>query len=837
MNFDFVKDRRLMTTIYLISGISFIIILAGYWVLQSQEDAFRNAELENLKLIGHRNSVMLGNWINERETDAVLLSNNPEFVRTLDSYIQNKNTDISNAYILDRMNAFYQLKGYSNAFATDLSGKVLISLFSRDSYKNVELNNDWNKALQSRKPVMGDVKESELSPEEIVIDFVAPVYRNTKEMSEPIGFIVFRSSLKDYVYPMLAELPLKSKTVASNLVEKQGDRVVYLNRLKYLPGAPFRYSLPLNTPNLPAAMAVNGKEVLIKGIDYSGRKVIAALDSVSNTKWHLVTMINYREALKAFYFRRILVLLIILILIALVSAILISRNKRQEYDALMLKNANEVKRLAVLKHFEYLFKYANDIILLTDFDGKILEANGKADNMYGYTYDELKQMDIFQITAPEFRDKSKEVITSPDISSGVVYESEHINRNGVHFPVEISTISVTIDDKQYIQKIIRDISERKLAEKQLIELNKELADKVIERTDEVKIAQSKIDGFFKVSIELLSVTRNDGSFLQLNPAWESVLGYLIDELLNRKFIEFVHPDDLQETKEALNAMTEQNPLIDFINRYRCKDGTYKYLKWNSVPYGNLIYTAAHDITDTKNAEDVIQNLNDGLMNTNRELESFSYSVSHDLRAPLRSLEGYSSALRDGYADKIDEQGIHYLDRISNAAVKMATLINDLLQLSQLGQKQLTYQVINLSDIANKVAAELKEEYPTQQISFRIAETKSIKADSDLMRIVFNNLLGNARKFSSKKDISEVIFDTRKIDGQTTYYVQDNGEGFDMEYADKLFTPFQRYHHADDFPGTGIGLSIVLRIINKHKGKIWVESAVDKGTTVYFTINT
>ncbi len=836
MNINSFKDRRFTSFFSLIIVASLMIIVVVFLFLNGLEKKNRKDEAENLLLLVQRNETMLENWVVERKTDLQLLASNTLLVEKLSNYKQNAVSPNDTKFIIDLLFRYRTQKKYRDVFFTDINGKVLISANSKNNYSKALIINDWKAGLLNKDINMGDMKRSEISHDEIVLDFYLPVFRETNHDVIPVGFLVLRASPQDFIYPMLDNLPRKSKTTESNLVEKQGDNVVYLNQLKHKSEIPFRFSLPLSTPNLTAAMAANDMAGSYIGKDYAGNKVIAAMDSVRFTKWHLIAKIDYKEALSGFYAERILIFVILLILIAFVLAILINRGIKQKFEILTMQNENEDKHMAILKHFEYLFKNANDIILLTDFDGKIVEANGKAENMYGYSYDELKGMNIYQITAPEFHELSKGIETSPDISTGRVYEVDHIRRSGEHFPVEISAVAITVGDKQFIQRIIRDISERKLAEKQLLDLNKQLECKVTERTKEVKEVYSKLEGFFKVSIDLLAIANSEGYFLQLNPEWEKVLGYTIEELTNRKYLDFVHPDDLQSSLDALKVMSQETPLKHFITQYLCKDGTYKFLEWNVAPESDLQYISAHDITDSKIAEDKISALNTVLMNTNKELESFSYSVSHDLRAPLRSMEGYSSALRNGYADKIDEQGVHYLDRIQNAAVKMSTLINDMLELSQLGQKQLSFQIINLSDIANKVAIELKEAYPEQKISFRIAETTSISADSDLMKIVFKNLLDNSRKFSAKKEVSEIVFASKKEKGQTVYYVQDNGEGFDMEYADKLFTPFQRYHHAENFAGTGIGLSIVFRIINRHNGMVWVESTIENGTTVFFTIN-
>jgi light-regulated signal transduction histidine kinase (bacteriophytochrome) len=225
-----------------------------------------------------------------------------------------------------------------------------------------------------------------------------------------------------------------------------------------------------------------------------------------------------------------------------------------------------------------------------------------------------------------------------------------------------------------------------------------------------------------------------------------------------------------------------------------------------------------------------------LEEANKELEAFSYSVSHDLRAPLRGMDGFSKALLDEYADKLDDVGKGYLARVRAAAKNMGTLIDDLLNLSRIGRFKLEIAKVDLSRLAERIAAELKKEAPGREAEFLIQPNLSARADARLLEIALQNMLGNAWKFTSKNPSAKIEFGSVRSEGRDAYFVRDNGVGFDQRYYDKLFNPFQRLHSEKDYPGTGIGLVTVKRIIERHGGRVRGESEASKGATFYFTLN-
>jgi len=249
-----------------------------------------------------------------------------------------------------------------------------------------------------------------------------------------------------------------------------------------------------------------------------------------------------------------------------------------------------------------------------------------------------------------------------------------------------------------------------------------------------------------------------------------------------------------------------------------------------------------DMTGRKKAEEEVRALNKDLEHhvrqleeSNRELEAFSYSVSHDLRSPLRSIDGFSIALLEDQKDKLDAEGRDYLDRIRGATQRMAQLIDDLLTLSRVARFEMKRERVDLSAVAAGMAAQLRKNDPGRSAEFVIAEGCIAYGDERLLTVVLDNLFANAWKFSEHKPDSVVEFGAELRSDAVVYFIKDTGAGFDMAYADKLFNPFQRLHKMSEFPGTGIGLATVKRIINRHGGRVWIESELNKGTTVYFTL--
>jgi signal transduction histidine kinase len=221
--------------------------------------------------------------------------------------------------------------------------------------------------------------------------------------------------------------------------------------------------------------------------------------------------------------------------------------------------------------------------------------------------------------------------------------------------------------------------------------------------------------------------------------------------------------------------------------------------------------------------------------TNKELEAFSYSVSHDLRAPLRTIEGFSECLLEDHATSLDGAGRDLLDRMQKASGRMKQLIEDLLNLSRVSRGDMKREAVNITGLAETVVADLRTQYPARQVEMKIAPAMVAQGDARLLRVALENLLGNAWKFTAKQPLASIEFGNSVENGQSVFFIRDNGAGFDMSQAEKLFGTFQRLHSSEEFPGTGIGLATVQRIINRHRGRIWAHGAPGQGATFFFSL--
>lgn len=231
----------------------------------------------------------------------------------------------------------------------------------------------------------------------------------------------------------------------------------------------------------------------------------------------------------------------------------------------------------------------------------------------------------------------------------------------------------------------------------------------------------------------------------------------------------------------------------------------------------------------------LQRQKNALEAVNREMEAFSYSVSHDLLAPLRHINGFSNIVLEEYGDRVDKNGQHCLQRIIKAADHMEQLINDLMKLAKVSHESLNYEQVDLSNMVREIISDLQRSDPTRQVDLNIADDLTAFGDGHLLRVVLENLLNNAWKYTARTEMAIIRFGICLQDGESVCFVSDNGIGFDMKYADKLFNAFQRLHGTEEFAGTGIGLATVQRIIHRHGGKIWATGEIDKGAVFYFTL--
>lgn len=362
--------------------------------------------------------------------------------------------------------------------------------------------------------------------------------------------------------------------------------------------------------------------------------------------------------------------------------------------------------------------------------------------------------------------------------------------------------------------------------------------RVAERTEELERARGELDRFFDMSLDLLCILGHDGRLRRVNPAWTRVLGWTQEELIGASHLDFVYPDDRAAAERAAATQGTGETSFSFEGRYSCKDGSFRWLNWNAVPFPDegIVYGVGRDITPRKSAEEALERQATDLAVANNELEAFSSSVSHDLRAPLRHIAGFAHLLEKHAASKLDDQGRRYLATISGAAAQMGRLVDDLLQFSRMGRADMHRGNVDLNDVVRQTIAELTSESPDRKVEWTVHPLPTVVGDASMLRLAVANLLQNAYKYTRHRDVARIEVGPAPFrPGEHVIYVKDNGAGFDMAYADKLFGVFQRLHRSEEFEGTGIGLANVRRIIQRHGGRTWAEGAVDRGATFYFSL--
>lgn len=396
---------------------------------------------------------------------------------------------------------------------------------------------------------------------------------------------------------------------------------------------------------------------------------------------------------------------------------------------------------------------------------------------------------------------------------------------------ELSLSATKLADAPGICLVANDVTRSKLAERLLY-----LAS-IVESTDDAIIGE-----------------QSDHTIMSWNRGAEILFGYAAEEAIGRPISILSPADKAENSANVFEQIMDGEKNVRFESERIRKDGRRVQVALTISPIRNAdgdflgVSTIARDITDRKRAEEEIRELNAGLerrvaertaglVEANKELESFSYSASHDLRAPLRAMDGYCQILLEDYADRLDIEGNGYLHRVRAASQQMDQLIDGILTLSRTTRREIRRTTVDLSAITRTVALGLENANPDRLLQFVIRPGMMVSADDNLLRIVIENLLGNACKFTSKLSQARIEIGSVDLDGETAYFVQDNGAGFDMTYAAKLFQPFQRLHTPAEFQGTGIGLATAQRVVRRHGGRLWAKGEVDKGATFFFTLPT
>lgn len=494
----------------------------------------------------------------------------------------------------------------------------------------------------------------------------------------------------------------------------------------------------------------------------------------------------------------------------------ISERKKAEQE-----NANQAN---ILQHI-------NDAVITVDENLFIISWNSAAERMYGWKADEALGKKGEDFLKTEFFNISRaEVLQGLRDTGEFSAEVTQLSRDGTRFFVETYTVAMPAVNGGFSQLISvnRDITQRKQAEADALE------------------SEARYHRVLDAMMEGCQIIGFDWKYIYVNDIVAAQGRHTPDELLGRTMMEMYPGIENTELFLVLQECMEKRTARRMENRFIFPDGNIGWFELSIQPAREGIFILSTDITERKRSEDEIRELNEKLEErviertaqlhaANKELEAFSYSVSHDLRAPLRAISGYAQILVEDYRPVLDEEGRRIFNVITDEARRMGELIDDLLAFSRLSRKEMQTSKVDMKMLAFSVFGELTTEEQRQRMDFSVGKLPSAIADPALLHQVWINLISNAIKFSSKKERSVIEVGTKRSEAELIYWVRDNGAGFDIQYVDKLFGVFQRLHSEDEFEGTGVGLAIVQRIVQRHGGRVWAEGTTGEGATFYFAL--
>lgn len=671
--------------------------VVGYIYYENQTDHIRKEKQNELLAIADLKVAQIVNWRNERSADLSSVLDNPLIISQLHQWLSDPKKNRQREEILTWMKSLHRRSRYDRVIIVNSEASIELLIPEGQEVLGPNDRRLIDEAMKSDRMIFSDLYRSKIA-KATRLSLVAPIIRPGQNSGGPEGAILLRIDPYAFLYPLIQSWPTPSKTAETELVRREDNEVLYLNELRNRSNTALALRYPIDEKNLIAAMAGRGVQGIIEGIDYRGVRVLAAIKPVPQSAWIVISKVDAEEIYAPVRERFWMVLIFggVSMIAAGVGVGFVWRNQqalgyRKQYEA-------ELEKLALIRHFEYLTRYANDIILMTDKDGRITEANEKAVATYGYARDELLRTNITDLqsedTLEDYEMQMKRLEGSAE--KGLVFETVHRRKDGTTFPAEVSAREISIDQTDFLQSIIRDISERKQAQEKL--------------------------------------------------------------------------------SQAMEELTQSN----------------------------------------------------------EELEKFAYVASHDLQEPLRMVSSFVQLLEKRYQGRLDQDAHDFINFAVDGANRMQSLITDLLAYSRVGRRGKEFREASCEVALDRALSNLQAVVEQRGAVVTRDPLPEVKGDDSQLAQLFQNLIGNAVKFC-KDRTPRIHVSAERRENEWVFSVADNGIGIAPEYFERIFSIFQRLQSRQEYPGTGIGLAICRKVVERHGGTIWVESELGSGATFYFTI--
>jgi PAS domain S-box-containing protein len=821
------QDRRsvglfVLIFLLLVSGIG----AAGYVSYESYERQFRAQVEKQLSAIAELKGRGLEEWRAERLADAQVIRENPAFAALVEETVANPPDAQAEGQLQLWINSLRSAYGYDRASVLDPGGAERLSSPKEPEQVAAHLVQDAAAVLQSGQVTFLDLHR-DAEGGAIRLAVLVPVLAGG-ETNRPLGVLVLRIDPDTYLYPYLAQWPTPGQTSETLLVRRDGENVLYLNPLRFRPDAALNLRIPLSTTDNLAVRAVLGQSGVVEGVDYRGETVIGAIRAIHDSPWLLVARMDTVEVYAPLRERLLQTYAVLGTIVAAagVGLWLVWRQQRLRYYRSRYQSAEALR--ASEERFRKAFLIIPDAVAITCLsDGRFVSANPGFTKILGYAESDVVGKSSLELEIWDDPQARNELVARLQ-AHGVVdnYEAAFRTKTGELRHGLMSAAIIELDGEPHILNTTRDITERRRIEEAL-------------RESEARFRRAVEEAPFPMLIHA-----DDGAIVSMSRTWSEISGYTKEDIPT---IAAWTERAYGERKEAVRADIDE--LYDLTRRkaegeyrIRCKDGSERVWDFSSVGLGRLpdgrriVISIASDITERKRAEEALQKVLADLERSNLELEQFAYVASHDLQEPLRMVSSYTQLLAKRYSDQLDQDAHDFIAYIVDGAGRMQRMIHDLLTYSRVATRAHPYEPVDLNQALGEAQGNLRAAIDESAAQVSSGDLPTVDGDRTQLVQVLQNLLANAIKFRKKDEPPRVNVSARRDGAEWIISVKDNGIGIEPQQFRRLFVLFQRLHGPQEYPGTGIGLALCRRIIARHGGRIWGESAPGEGAEFSFSLN-
>jgi len=802
-------------------------LVVGLIYYKQQKEHILNETRQELSAIADLKVRQLTQWRDERINDGNLLKRNHSLISLFAEYTRSKQNNELYHKLMENLRSLVENNDYVSIFFIDRNRKIILSYPERDISMESALIRSIPEVMDNGNVVITDIHNMPLTDDHPHIDLIVPLKLSDQADDPVFGAIILQIDPAEVLFPLIRTWPLPGKTSEAYLVRQDGDEVLYLSGLKYSGNIDLMRK-SITDEKLAGAMAIQGIQESVDAVDYRGVRVVAAMKKVPELPWFMVAKTDYDEILGTLNLRmnQIFMTTFLFILITALLLGLLWWNQRVRFYR--EKYEMELEHLALVRHFDYILKYANDVIMLFNKELEVIEANDKALEKYQYDRKELIGKKLKELLPDKNPARYRSAIKKMDIVGHHTFEGVYKRKDGTTFPLEISARRIMMEVLVYYQTIGRDITERKQAEETL------------------KESEERFRKIFEESPIGMVMTGKDLVIIKANSAFCKMIGYAEEDLTGLTFKSFTHPDyTARDEYELLRLIANEIPIYHTENQYIRSDGN---MIWGSTTVSiirnnndevQFFLGMVEDVNSRKISEAELIAAKEKAEESDRLKTAFLHNVSHEIRTPMNAILGFSSLMSESGITESERN--QYIDIIFQSGNQLLSIINDIVDLAGIesGQVKIKISRVNINSLMRDLCEQYAYRVKAQNVPLKLETTlpneeSEIMTDETRLIQILSNLINNAFKFTKK---GRIVFGYDLKNGFLEFFVNDTGIGIPPEFHSLIFDRFFQVDStvSRQYTGTGLGLSICKAYVGLLGGDIWVNSKPGEGSQFCFTV--